>query len=301
MCRCNCCGDSEKNSRKRRAYILKTGNRNDGMWVYYCHNDDCDANSGILVTTWLKRYFPSLYDEYRRENYINCKSEKLREETPLIIEPYDESKDIKYFRHINSSDEKLFVTAREYCSNRKIPENIWSKWFVCIDGRFQGRLVIPFYDTTGSIYYYQCRSLIGQEPKYLNRKSENGEKEIYNIHFVDKTKPIMVTEGPIDSMFLENSIATLGVKFTTKVRDILSGLNCYYILDNDDAGKKISKIFLEDGKNVFNWKRFLKDQKIDKPIKDVNDYILISGHDKLMFSDLKKYFTNTAFDKVWFV
>lgn len=302
MCRCKICGDSERNKSKRRGYILKRNPKGDGEWIYYCHNDDCDANSGIRVTTWLKKEFPALYEDYRKENFLAMRKENtIIKEKPIVQEPYLEINDTKHFIPILTGTTELFKTAIQYCMERKIPNDIWKHWFVAIDGRYQGRMIIPFFDSKGMIYYYQCRTLIGQEPKYLNRKSDNGEKEIYNIFHVDRTKPIMVTEGPIDSMFLENAIATLGVKFTKKVQAVLDTLNCHYVLDNDEAGRKVSKKFLDNGMSVFNWKKFLKDNNVDAPIKDVNDFVKYKDINKLSFQDLEKYFTKSNYDKVWFV
>lgn len=303
-CRCSVCGDSESNKGKRRAYILKNNPKRDGEWIYYCHNDDCRANGGIKVSTWLKNWFPGLYHDYKREAFLLKKENKeyTTYKDNIVEEPeiYNESDDTKHFVPILKGSGRIFEKAKTYCIERKIPTAIWNTWYVSLGGRYEGRLIIPFLDKTGKIYYYQARTLIGQDPKYLNRKMENGEKGIYNIYHVDSSKEVMVVEGPIDSLFLDNSIATLGVKFTDKVKTELDKIRCYYILDNDAAGYKVAKKFLEDEKYVFNWKRFLKDEHITVPVKDVNDYILVSGKTHLSFEDLKKYFTNNVYDKVWF-
>lgn len=301
MFRCNVCGDSDHNSRKRRGYILKRNPNGNGEWIYYCHNDDCDANQGMLVTTWLKGWFPALYEEFRRENFYSQRRKDVYLDKKIEIIPYDERKDLSYFVPILKGTTSLFENGIEYCKKRKISESIWSKWYIATGGTYQGRLIIPFLDNDNKIYYFQGRSLIGQDPKYLNRKNELKEKEIFNIYHIDKNKPVMVVEGPIDSLFLENSIATLGVKFTDNVKKVISSLDCYFIMDNDKAGKKVSRRFLEEGKYVFNWKKYLRNENIDVYVKDINDLILtMPNKDIFSFADFQKYFTNSAYDMVWF-
>lgn len=299
-CRCPICGDSETNKRKKRGYILKGRD----VWVYMCHNGDCVANEAMKATNFLKLYFPGLYSDYIREvfsttNKNNKNISKNQYYQDIVKEEYDEINDTKHFIPIKKGNGKLFDKAIEYCLKRKIPENIWKEWFVAIDGRYQGRMIIPFFDNIGKIYYYQGRTLTDQEPKYLNRRAID-EKECYNIYNIDKTKPVVICEGPIDAMFIENSIATLGIKFSDKTKKILNEFKSYYLFDNDKDGKKYSKRFLEDEKYVFNWNKFLKDQNILVPVKDINDYILVSGKDKLTFEEIEKYFTNNVYDVIWF-
>lgn len=304
-CRCPVCGDSEANTRKKRGYILKNNPKDRDVWIYMCHNGDCDANEAMTVKNLLKYYFPGLYKEYLREVFsYKSNNDKIKLETNYYKDleketKYNETDDVKHFIPILKGSGTTFEKAITYVKSRRIPEEYWKDWYVAVDGRYQGRLIIPFLDNKNSIYYYQGRTLIGQEPKYLNRRAVE-DKECFNIYNVDKVKPVIVCEGPIDSIFVENSIATLGIKISQKMGDLLKDMNCYYLFDNDKDGKKYSKKFLENEKYVFNWKKFLKDENIVVPIKDINDFILISGKDKLSFGYLEKYFTNNVYDAVWF-
>ena len=91
----------------------------------------------------------------------------------------------------------------------------------------------------------------------------------------------------------------VGLKYSEEVEKLLSPLNCYYLWDNDKDGKAKSLEYLLEGKNVFNWKKFLKHESFE--CKDINEYVLNKGIDSLKFLDLKEYFTNKALDKFWFV
>ena len=298
MCRCPVCGDSESNRRKKRGYILKNNPKNPDVWVYHCHNGDCPAKESIEVKRWLKIYFNDIYHDYNREVWQSNKDRKERIVfKPPIEEKYVESKDTKYFVSILTGEGSIFEKAIEYVKSRKIEENIWSKFYVATGGRYQGRLIIPFFNKE-DIYFYQARSLIGQEPKYLNRKTD--DRPAYNIFNIDRNKEVLVVEGPIDSMFLDNGIAVLGVKYKDKVKEELEKLNCFYIWDNDKDGKKKSIQFLQESKFVFNWKKFLQDAKIFKEVKDVNDLVLLSGINKFRYDMIKEYFTNNICDTFWF-
>lgn len=300
MLRCPMCKD-----KKKRAYILKNNPKDRNRWVFQCFNGDCDANEAIKATSFLKINFPGLYEDYRREVFSLRRENKsylesyVVQEVPVETKPIDEKKDTKHFIPILKGKGPVFDKAKEYCLGRKIPTTIWEKWFVSTGGRYEGRLIIPFYDKDGLIYYYQGRSLSNQEPKYLNRRTVS-TKEVYNIHNIDKTKPVMITEGPIDAMFLENGIATLGIKHSENIVLALSDLKCYYVYDNDKDGRKVACKSLEEEKYVFNWTRFLREMDVSISVKDINDYVMVSGTQFLKFDFLKKYFTNNVYDKVWF-
>lgn len=297
-CRCFVCNDS-KNKSKRRGYFLK-GNRKHDHWTYVCHNDSCDAQDGMDVKKYLKNYFPDIYEEFRKEAYLNnyfndevSTNHKFDYKEPEKVE----SDDVKHFSNILKGSSELFTLALDYCKFRKIPEEIYSKFFVATGGVFQGRLVIPFYDNFGKIYYYTARTLIGSTPKYLNRRF--GDKKIYNIFGIDKSLPVIVLEGPIDSMFVKNSIAIVGLKMSEESLEEIKDLKRYFILDNDKGGRKNSLKWLQKEEYVFNWKKFLNDLKLDG-VKDINDLVLKTGKLEWSFEDLKDYFTNDILDGVWF-
>jgi hypothetical protein len=306
MTRCPVCGDSKSKS-KKRGYILKNNPKNPGIWVYQCHNGDCAANDAISVVNLLKNYFPALHAQYRREITLNRGFQKQESAKPITQievmapkEEYNEQEDTKHFVPILKGSGILFDKAVELCRSRKIDPDVWTKWFVAKDGRYKHRLIIPFYNNANMIYYYQGRSLDEElKPKYLNRKT-NKDDGIYNYYNVDPEKPVCVLEGPIDSTFIKNSIAVLGLKYSEEVQKKLDLLQCYYLLDNDKDGLAKSKKFLTEGKYVFNWTKFLKDQNICVKIKDINDYVCLKDISSIEFEELKPYFTNSIFDKIYF-
>lgn len=296
-CKCPFCGDS-KIKRKTRGYILKGDAKHDYVWTYTCHNGDCEIkDDAISAENFLKYKFPNIYDEYKREKFNNFIYNRPNKpsETIVIENTYNEHDDLKFFIHILKGVTPVFEKAIKYCVGRKIPENVWKKFYVAVGGKYQGRLIIPFYNRDDKIYYYQARTLIGSEPKYLNR---NGEKGFYGIDLLDRSKPVIIQEGPFDSLFVENCTAALGLDFD-KIEKDLPGVKKYYLLDNDKDGKKMSKKLLKNGEYVFLWNYFLKDLELSgEKIKDVNDVVMKTGKEFFTFSELEKYFTNDVYKEL---
>ncbi|HQJ57170.1 MAG TPA: hypothetical protein PLH46_05965 [Caldisericia bacterium] len=298
--KCNCCG--ENNRRDKKAYVLKNSYKHNDRITIYCHKASCVLNSGKSGQNWLKEFFPQMYSEYRRESFLNfCEKSPKKQTVKYVEKKIEEKDDVKFFVPILKGEGELFQTAIEYCVSRKLSENVWKKFFVATGGFFQGRLIIPFLDAEDKIYYYQGRTLLNSKPKYLNRRV--GDKAIYNIFNIDKSLPVIIVEGPIDSSFVKNSIAIVGLigkRMSENVYEQIKDLKKFYMLDNDEEGKKNSIQLLQNGERVFNWTRFLKDHEIVGKIKDVNDFILASGKEFLEFKDLEKYFTNDYIDVIYF-
>lgn len=306
--RCNICGDSNKNKLKKRGYILINKDR----WGFKCHN--CGAF--MSAEQWLKEYYPNYYKMYVTDLLSDNKDKKESDESKIkkLIEnkkrerrieekriKKQEKEDVKYFTPIKNGKTKIFDEAIKFCKDRLIPENVWSKWFVSTKKKYGGRLIIPFYDNTNNIYYFQARTLTKQDPKYLNRVA-NKDNAIYNYFNIDKTKPVMILEGPIDSLFVDNSIAVLGTSISPELQKRLNKLNSFYLFDSDGAGVKTALKYLGKSKNVFVWKKFIKDYDLpDRDKWDMNEvYIYLKRKDVFTFKELEKYFTNVRYDRIWF-
>ena len=297
--RCNVCGDSSKSTNKKRAYILK----NREVWVFYCHN--CLAS--MSAKKWLEKYFNDLFKVYIKEScyskYVPRLNEinvELKKKSLPQSKPYNEKDDIKWFYSINSTKPEaqfLIKKAIEFCEKRFIPKYVYDWWFVATDGRYRNRLVITFRDKEGKIYSYQCRTLVGAEPKYITKISP--ELNVYNYYLVDTERPVIVIEGPIDTIFVENSIATTG---RGKMQDEKLAIykHKYFLLDNDGAGKQTALKLLKDGQYVFIWNRFIDAFPEFKGCKDMNDCIVKLGtFKKFTFEELEKFFSNDITDKVY--
>lgn len=106
--------------------------------------------------------------------------------------------------------------------------------------------------------------------RYLTMRFEEDTPLIFNLNKVDKTKTIYVTEGPIDSLFLQNSIAVAGSDFK-KISEEIKECSIL-IFDNEPRNKEIIKKIeevIDLGYRVCIW----NDTRILE-CKDINDMIL---------------------------
>lgn len=160
-----------------------------------------------------------------------------------------------------------------------------SLYVTLTDPVHKNRLVIPFYDNKKICQFYQSRTLIegDNKPKYLSKM--NSEKTLFNYDQVSSSSEhVFVTEGPIDSFFIRNSVAVAGIQekskqtFTTTQKKQLDRLfltQTVWVLDSqwaDQASKMKTETLLRQGACVFLWPRDL-----GKQCKDINDVCVRFG------------------------
>jgi hypothetical protein len=118
----------------------------------------------------------------------------------------------------------------------------------------------------------------------------------YNIMSVDLSRDFTIFEGPTDALlYPSNSIALSGINKNSEMFDDIT--TARYFFDNDAIGRKTMEQKLKRKKKVFMWKKFLKENKIDKSIKDFNDLIRHCYFDKNpAYKNLDKYFTTSPYD-----
>jgi hypothetical protein len=110
--------------------------------------------------------------------------------------------------------------------------------------------------------------------------------------------PCTVFEGPLDALFMPNSIALASVTRSTEELDEIPTIR--YMFDNDEAGKSKMMQKLKRGKEVFTWDKFLSESKMDKypsKIKDLNDLVIAAWKTKnKCLSVIDKYFSDSRLD-----
>ncbi len=261
---------------------------------------------------WLKNHYPEQYRDYIRDLLMKSKSirknraEKLIEERkPEPVEPIQEPEPKKRLPFLSMKAEKnqdleIVKDAIKFCEDRMITKEMWSNFFVCKEDKYCNRMIIPFYNHERKIYFFIARSLYSNEPKYLGM--EDAIKKPYNIYNVNREKPIVCLEGPLDSLFVENSIALSGLQFDPETEKYFEGMKIYYLLDSDESGQDKSYRLLKQGNHVFNWFKFKKDLHLPARDKwDINEVVLYLGKQgKFTFDELKKYFTNSFMDLIYF-
>jgi predicted RNA-binding Zn-ribbon protein involved in translation (DUF1610 family) len=274
--RCPICGDSQKNKLKSRGYIFRK--KND--YFYMCHN------CGISTTfyNFLKEVDPNLLKEYQLERYKNGTDngnypkpefEEFKAEKPTFKKALE-------LPTIESLPDAHF--AKNYVQKRRIPETFSSQLYYAEDfasfvqslgiqkeglHKDDKRLVIPFYDKEKNLVAIQGRSLGESKLRYITLKLHDDNKKVYGLDRVDTDKLIYVVEGPIDSMFLDNAVATADSNLESIV-DSLDKSKVVLIFDNEPRNKEIvakMEHAIDNHFNVVVWPEFMED-------KDINDMIL---------------------------
>ena len=214
--RCPYCGDSQKSRTKARGFVYSK--KND--LFYKCHNCGVGTTLGKLI----EHLDSKSYKDYIMERYKSGVKTVNKEPEFKFDEPVFRSKDV--CSTLNSLEElQDDHPARKIIDRRNLPISSYKDLFLCpefykftnnlIPNKFPSldgdhpRLLIPFRDEEGEIFAYQGRAFGNEQPKYLTIKLQERDK-IFGLDKIDKRKEVLVVEGPLDSLFLDNCIAVAG-------------------------------------------------------------------------------------------
>ena len=138
----------------------------------------------------------------------------------------------------------------------------------------ESRIIIPLFNH-GKFFGYQGRSLNkNSKVKYITILLDKHNPKIYGLDDVDYGKTIYVTEGPFDSMFLENSLAMVGADLDKMFFLSNFETNFVIIYDNERRNKQIVEKMetqINLGFPTVIWPEIIVE-------KDINDMVL-AGHD----------------------
>ncbi len=288
--RCHYCGDSSKNKGKKRGYLLEKGGAN--FLIYFCHN--CGKSTAFGRA--LKDIDPIIHQEYVLEKLREGGS-SIRETTTTFqpdigsfakrrFEKFDALKSIKKISQL-----PVDHPARKYVEKRQIPSNIHYKLYYApkymhwtnslIPDKFSAealkkdepRLVIPFIDADGRVFAFQGRSFDpNSKLRYITIVLDESVPRVYGLDSMDRTKDVIVVEGPIDSLFLPNSVALAGGD-NSDIDRVVPKDKTIFLFDNEprnkDTIKRIEKA-IDAGYQV----SFFPD---NIQSKDVNDMVTKEG------------------------
>ena len=130
------------------------------------------------------------------------------------------------------------------------------------------RLVIPFYDTTGKLFAFQGRAFGNEQPKYLTVKLDENKQKVYGLERINFQRQVYITEGPIDSLFVDNCLAAAGADLILKNK--IKNEEVTYIFDNEPRNKEIIKRMYDVVEKDYNLVVWPEDMRH----KDINDMIM---------------------------
>lgn len=175
-----------------------------------------------------------------------------------------------------------------YVKSRQIPKVMWSKLFFThcykdfldeaapehgkkVDN--DARLIIPFYDAYGGVIAVSGRAFNDKGIRYVTvRTNRDDTKLIYGLDRVDQNNPTYITEGPIDSMFIENCVAAGNADLIGAAKQLSAG-KITLIYDNEPRSPEIIKQMtraIKAGYTVMIWPEWIGE-------KDINSMVC-AGH-----------------------
>jgi hypothetical protein len=260
----------------------------------------------------LRQFRPAIYDDYRAA--LQAEARGIAPKLPAAVPAPPVSNE----RHSAADPETLLAfiqselpsafslavdhPARRYVERRQLPERhrdllLWDDAFnhtaALLDGqdrRPDARLVIPYLDVTGK----KLTAILGRSieasvhPKYLAAKTDPDSPLIFGLDRVHPDRQVLVLEGPLDSLFLENAAAVTGTALT-KAADVLPKEQLVLVYDNQ---AKIADHMIraaQDGFRVAVWWFQGGEGK-----KDINDLVLAGyAPEKLVALLVENSFTGT--------
>jgi hypothetical protein len=271
--RCPICGDSKKSKSKTRGYFFVK--KNDIFFC--CHN--CGMSSTFY--RFLEIVSPSLCKQYSLERWKSGDI-KNTEKPEFQSEKLVFCKDMGTAQRLDTLDENHMCVT--YVRERKIPISSYSRlyyvdeygnWLKSVDPTIDNipndkRLVIPIFNAKGGLIGVQGRTLENSPLRYITKKLDDDVERLwYGLEQKFESETIYVVEGPIDSLFLPNCVAMLGIN-SGCIPKPLRGKRIIFIIDNEPRNKEVIKKMydlVEAKREIVIWPETVQG-------KDINDMIL---------------------------
>jgi len=286
---CPYCHEGKSAGKKRRFFYIPEDDH------LFCHNCGESKNGLEFVKEQTGLSFSEImaqsgsYSDTVEE--LIKKSDFYKKANPNPL-PYDsinlfDNNQVSFYKN-----NKVVQDALEFINKRRLDVAInkpKSLWISLTDNIHKNRVVFPFYNMEGKITTYQSRALYKEDEdkaKYLSKV--NNDKGVFNL---DKVSPdidyIFLQEGPIDAMFLRNSVALAGIHPTEEQLEMIQKAypmhNLVYVLDNqwvDKTSYKITKELLDKGESVFIW------PKEYAQYKDFNELCIKQKQDEVQYINI---------------
>lgn len=259
-----------------------------GKYKYFCHN--CHI-TGIDTEKLVKHIDNSLHAEYLKEKIANYYESQPK--TPVQVFA-DKMKTPKYVKQTPLQQlQKISQLphdhiARRFVDKRLLPTTTHHKlffapkfkaWVSQIDSdAFESidydeqRLVIPLVDKDGRLFGVQGRSFDpNTKLRYITIMFDKDMPKLYGMDSVDPRRKILALEGPIDSLFLPNAVASAGSDITSHLNIISPDKDQFIIVYDNEKRNKDTVAKIERAINnqypVCIWPDTIQQ-------KDVNDMVI---------------------------
>lgn len=281
--RCPFCGDSQKSRTKARGYCFRSPV--DGLMMFKCHN--CNKTCGFRA--FLKFVDSGLYNRYWFQVFKDSKpgmAEKFEDVMKLDTRTKLE-RQIEGLKCTNVTKLSRLHPVNAYIKDRMIPtdkrqllyytenfEEFCTSMQNYSDVPADARLLLFETDKFGNLKLVVARSLEEySKMRYVTLRIDEHYPKAYGYSRIDNSKDTFVVEGAIDSLFLDNSVATLDSNLDGNIKEAEIA-RPVYIVDNEPRSKIIVnklKTLIQRGERVV-----IFDSK--NPYKDINQMVQ-NGYD----------------------
>lgn len=298
--RCPFCNDSEKSKIKARGYFYVRGND----IFYKCHN----CFKSWTLGHFLKEFDPQLYERYVFDRYTKGENGHSNYVKPTFSEfvfkpdfsdstgssPTNDGNILHDLSTIDALPD--YHRAKKYLISRQIPKEFLDQFFWCDDFKRlaekvdpelhslrenEERIIIPFFDAEKNLIAIQGRILGDVGLRYITIKVNKNAPKLFGMDKVDLSRRVYIFEGPIDSLFIPNSIATAGASLA----ELSIIPNRVFVYDNERRKTEIVEAMVKkanDNEEVVVWPDTI-------PEKDINAMILAGKTPTELISILEDY------------
>ena len=279
--RCPECGDSQKSATKKRFNLYTDAKTNQ----LKCQCFNCGYHASF--EGFLKSHDELLYKQLLVERFSF--------ETPQYNERTSVSKKTTTKEWENVLRPVAIVDrARDYLKGRQIPRDRWNRLYytnnlkhtyvdLCsalkVDVDPEKRIAaiegifFPFLDEDGALCFSATRNMDStSDLRYVTIEFQPSYK-LFGLDDVDRSKKVYVTEGPMDSLFLDNCIA-VGDAALFKAEQVIDKEKLVLVPDNEPrhpTQTKVIKRMVDKGFDVVLFPEWVEQ-------KDLNDMVK-AGHD----------------------
>lgn len=223
-------------------------------WKYHCWV--CGIKGNNLRSVFKQYYSPEVLAAFRAQ-FGGNDDDALEVEKPVEVVTLPSG--ICPVPLVKTSRDPNQRACYTYLTKRGITERDMWYWKMCTskEGRFDRRVIIPSFDSTGDLNYYVSRSIDDDtRPRYVNSKA-NKTEIIFNDLMVDWTQPVVLVEGVFDAVRVgQNAIPILGSYLPQSAalfsKIVAHELQVTLALDPDaiDKSHKIAQDFFSFGIDV---------------------------------------------------
>jgi hypothetical protein len=306
---CPYCGDSVKDQHKKRGNIYVN------TWDFHCYN--CRTHVGF--EDFLKDFGKSIDGkEIVHVRSLREMGKTLSQETRFVdtslffddqvLEKYALDKSLIFDKY-NLLEIKSYACnwIRKYLSERHQYNFDTFAW----DPKYN-RLFIFNLTKQNKVLGFQVRNF-KSEPKYVTHTIEmiyrhlempfentvesaevNRLSFLFGMNTTDFSRPIIVTEGPLDSFLIPNGMSVCGIDndFPLEIGNIR------WMYDYDEPGLRKTVEKMMRAEYVFLWRKFIKDTGIEVFSKkvDYTDIVKFAKKQRRNLLPLDDYFSNSKYD-----